>query len=113
MVVIKVAELVEAALQITLTIALLFGYHTPRNKTAPAKVGANVPIPGRSAIATAELVVGFSLNRSDARIDFTGSSFAFDIAATVTPLESEFEVFPFEELRINSADSQNRNKHCR
>ena len=88
-IIIEVAEAVEAALQFVGAAALLFGDLPARHVSAPLEVGLNVGDPCRSSQAASKAAVRFSLDRSDACIDFARRALAFDISAAVIASELE------------------------
>lgn len=67
---IEVAELIEAALQFVRPAALLLCCLPPRHISAPLEVGLSVSDPGWASQATAEAAVSFSLDHSDTGVNF-------------------------------------------
>jgi hypothetical protein len=69
-IVVKIAEAVEAALQLIRPRALLFRDAAPRHISTPAEVRLRIIDPRRSSQTATEALVGIGLDDGDPRIDF-------------------------------------------
>jgi hypothetical protein len=88
-IVIKIAELVEAALHIFRFVPLFLGYFAAWHPAAPFEVPSRVVVP-TSALKTApEALIGLRLDDGDARVSITGCTLAFDIALGIVTAKLE------------------------
>jgi hypothetical protein len=88
-IIIEIAEFIEAALQFVRAAALLLGDLPAWHVSAPLEVGLGVGNPSRAPQTTPKSTGCLGLNNSDACIDFARGALAFDISAAIIAAELE------------------------
>jgi len=112
-IIIKVAEPVEAALQVFCFIALFFGHFPPRHPPAPLEMSAGVVIPAWALKAAPEALVCLRLNDGDTRVGIAGGALAFDIAFWIIASELEREATTVVKPEcLRHAPSGGENESC-
>ncbi len=100
--VVKIAETVEAVLQLFGPAALLIKHGATGSPPAPLEMGSYIALPTLSAKSAPEPVVRICLDLRDAGVDFAASPLAFDIAPPIVgaELEGKAPVIKTEGLRV-------------
>lgn len=91
LIVVEIAQPVEAALQFFRSVALLYGDALTRNVATPLEVRARIVVPSWAPQTATKALVRLCLNDRDARIDLARGSLALDVAAAIVATKFESE----------------------